>query len=991
MDLLRRCRRVGLAASQLLWLFAGGAVVTGAVVTTVVIIKNNASKAVNQAKNGFTGGLFTSLTPAGTIEWQLLFTKKPGASVYKVSGQFGDGMACSNVTGQYDPDSDRLNAGTFTPNSESLGLGTPIPLIAVGGHYDRGTDSFSVEPEGLAHAILPRDVNSPKPGEPMLEATVDIPSPQNAGELLQGTVHVRVRNVTDPTELRFSVDMDGGRGVRYISIDEDDSYDIDLKDLDPMTVPYGIASGEVPVEFQLDLTHASGNGVHISKTVKILGALGNVRPVQVRVACDQNISATSPFEATLYLTYRLQSDSDTDVRIIQKATIEPLGDPSAALALPDHEFIGHAAKTPLPAIDPGMNWKFTLEKEGTYRIRFEIGGDSVAVFHGEAILDISANSTPVKPGDPPAPKPKTKLQGGITVDPAKTKVNVPVKMSVNVLNADSDDELDVTATIKLLDDKGRVVSQRTKPYKLIKGKQRTGDHNVTVSKPGDYTLVLEITGDKIETLHGEAKFTVEDDASASPSDTGAPSPSPSLGATGDSGNFGLVAKVVGHVPGPQADPYGTWSGSIGESNISATFASTRADYDSHASLQATWSVPPPSIKAGEIIDLIVTASGSVSGKDHASPSIDAVWSSSGGEFVESKSAFAGVSQSGAIIGSGSGHYKFKAPQSGEFTLYSAQSGLAWGSGGAWHPCEYKYKMGSAPISGPAPTASPMPTPSPSATPGSGPDWGDGGMASGSIVPLTPDDPDDTAHIQAFIDPADLTVFAGETSKIVNVHISGYRHNTLDRVEVIFPQKTDNWASLPGQIVVGAGNGSYDPSNMGMPEHVDGYFFSARTTAPGGTFTIWIVVQQKGAGSVRIPLTVHVFGRPRPLGSVPAVSSPPPNPTASPTPPPVGHGGYFKPPVIGAISSFDGTWKTDMGLMVLTADVEGNVSGTFGEQGGTLSGKANGRKLTFSFKQGSSSGTGEMTISLDGNSVAGNYEIPDPQGATTMDFAGTRSK
>src|SRR6185295_12584233 len=98
-------------------------------------------------------------------------------------------------------------------------------------------------------------------------------------------------------------------------------------------------------------------------------------------------------------------------------------------------------------------------------------------------------------------------------------------------------------------------------------------------------------------------------------------------------------------------------------------------------------------------------------------------------------------------------------------------------------------------------------------------------------------------------------------RIVNVHIENFRTNTADRVEVIFPQKTDNWASLPGQIVVGGGNGSYDPANMGRPVHVDGYFFSARETAPGGDFEIEIIVQQKKAGFVRLKLPVHVVPKP----------------------------------------------------------------------------------------------------------------------------------
>jgi formylglycine-generating enzyme required for sulfatase activity len=62
-------------------------------------------------------------------------------------------------------------------------------------------------------------------------------------------------------------------------------------------------------------------------------------------------------------------------------------------------------------------------------------------------------------------------------------------------------------------------------------------------------------------------------------------------------------------------------------------------------------------------------------------------------------------------------------------------------------------------------------------------------------------------------------------------------------------------------VVGGGDGSYEPANMGRPVHADGYFFSARVTAPGGVCEIDILVQQNGAGFERLKLLVRVVPRP----------------------------------------------------------------------------------------------------------------------------------
>jgi len=74
--------------------------------------------------------------------------------------------------------------------------------------------------------------------------------------------------------------------------------------------------------------------------------------------------------------------------------------------------------------------------------------------------------------------------------------------------------------------------------------------------------------------------------------------------------------------------------------------------------------------------------------------------------------------------------------------------------------------------------------------------------------------------------------------------------------------------------VGGGDGSYDPANMGRPEHVDGYFFSARRTAPSGTTLINIIVRQKDCPEQHLTLTVNVRAVP---WTVPPNYQPPPPP------------------------------------------------------------------------------------------------------------------
>lgn len=239
---------------------------------------------------------------------------------------------------------------------------------------------------------------------------------------------------------------------------------------------------------------------------------------------------------------------------------------------------------------------------------------------------------------------------------------------------------------------------------------------------------------------------------------------------------------------------------------------------------------------------------------------------------------------------------------------------------------------------------------------------DFGKAS-SMTATGPADDEERFQIKARIEPSSITLRAGEPSQIVNIIISGFRTRTEDRVEVVFPQATDGWASLPNQIVVGAGNGSYWPPNMDRPEHTDGYFFSARQTAPGGTTTIRIIVRQRGAGQIEIPLTVTVIPK---SGRVPN----PNNPNKPTNPPKNDPGKTDYTSVAGSWNSPGHPWKQ------LVIQLDGNkFSATFADGKGKMTGTVSGKKVTFDIvDEEGTKGKGTLEMSDDGKGIEGSYRL-----------------
>ncbi len=816
----------------------------------------------------FQGGLHTSRTAQGTISWQLFFSQKQGAKSYTVTGQFGDGALAIAVNGRYDPTANILHASMFKPVTiaDAFGWELPMALIEVGGSWDAGVEpGFVVAAHGFAKEKLKRDPNSPEPGEPLLEIKLDIPSPQVMGTELKGTGRLRVCGVTKPVMMRFKLSIEEGLTVNrgeysgWLSLDEDSEHEFDLDQLVPTTIPV-VAGDHARVLMNVDTNFPV---VVVNEPVVAL-----TRPAQsisvVKVAASAGIAgvknvAIEGRPATFTLNYGLQLDRAVEARVEQHVSIEPFGDATEAIHLPKRDFITGASPNGVQITASEGTYRFEAPRAGRYRVRYSISGDDVIPYSGSVIFDVEPPLSAGAGGNESKPKPKIVLTGGVTVSPAKIKVGEKCQANISLTNPDKDEGVEVDCTLRLWKVAGwgtKEIGQKPKKYSIGKGETRKSEASLNLTEPGEYVLELLGAGDRIEIFRSEATIIVEE-KDPTPTNTGTVTPPANTTQTGGKGKFGLVKKQLGKIPPTTEGPHGTSSGGIGESSFNATYT-VKAPGEGSFSCQLGWVPPPAVLKAGDIIELKSRGSASANGRDVPNLGVDAAWGVGGSAAIIEKKGgtYSGKGGDGKFYPSSDCTYRVKIEEGGTITLTAFYYGVAWGTGSMEPPCIYTYQWEADPTAQ-AGTGTGTQT---GTKPGEPSENGEPGASS--LTWNVPDEPGSAHQIEAWLDPAEITLFAGEPSKIIHVHIRNYRRDTAeDRVEVLFPQKTDNWASLPGQIVVNGGDGSYWPPNMGTPEHVDGYFFSARRTAPGGTFTIWWIVRQKGAGAVRIPLTVKVIPKP----------------------------------------------------------------------------------------------------------------------------------
>lgn len=521
-----------------------------------------------------------------------------------------------------------------------------------------------------------------------------------------------------------------------------------------------------------------------------------------------------------------------------------------------------------------------------------------------------------------------------TADIGET-MRVQVKYSVS--NAD---EASVQQSVTIVGPSGKVEDTMESQHKLLKDTPRNTVLGVKAAKEGNYLIKIKVAAPNTAPWEATTIFNVKPPKKKTDGD-GAKKVDPNL-----NGSWGLVKKLVGHATPALETHYGTNKvGTVTENTLTLVDTPARPGVYTASNVSITWGNAPSTLKPGEIIEIGVSATASVSERDPMIMDITCWVGFLGGfENLEKTNAFIGHTPNG-FVGSSQGKFRAKVPpgNAGELHIWKGQTGIST-AGGNWYPCQYWYRWNAKPIDD-DPSKKPDPK---EAEP----------KITTTTVTVLEQDQEPEKKIKASLDKASLTLRAGEPSQIVDISISDFRTNTLDRVEVVLPQATDGWASLPGQIVAGGGgNGSYDPANMGRPVHTDGYLFSARSTAPSGKHLIDIIVRQKGAGQVKLVLEVTVIGR--------------------------------KPTTGEADKKKD--WNTawtrngdSFSPLILKVN-DGKVTGTMATNG-SLEGSFNGDTLEFTFIEGwtGKRGKGSFTMSKDKKLIFGTYAYDsDPSKKLTI--------
>ncbi len=177
----------------------------------------------------------------------------------------------------------------------------------------------------------------------------------------------------------------------------------------------------------------------------------------------------------------------------------------------------------------------------------------------------------------------------------------------------------------------------------------------------------------------------------------------------ETGKWGLVRKLEGKAPPAMETFYGTkLSASISEGHLSYTDTPAKPNVFTSADITMSWTSPKSELTPGETLEFKVTAEAKVSQKDANILNLTGWYRFDGFKIVEQKNAFVGHAANG-FVGNGEGVAKVIVPAGADNTdihIWQGQTGLSFGSGGIWYPCQYWYKWNAKPIDNKEPAKPP---------------------------------------------------------------------------------------------------------------------------------------------------------------------------------------------------------------------------------------------------------------------------------------------
>ncbi len=179
------------------------------------------------------------------------------------------------------------------------------------------------------------------------------------------------------------------------------------------------------------------------------------------------------------------------------------------------------------------------------------------------------------------------------------------------------------------------------------------------------------------------------------------------------GKWGRVRTLVGKAPPDLETHYGTrLAATISEGNLRYTDTPIKPNVYTSADIKLTWTNPKDELTPGDPLEFEVTAEAKVSEKDPNGLNLTGWFVFDGFKVVEQKNAWVGQSPNG-FVGTSKGVFKVIVPPGAEGKLlhiWQGQTGLGFGSGGIWYPCQYWYKWNAKPIDPKRPTEPPAKKP-----------------------------------------------------------------------------------------------------------------------------------------------------------------------------------------------------------------------------------------------------------------------------------------
>lgn len=872
--------------------------------------------------------------PSGGYEGGTTFRITGGESVYQFNVRFEDSANPEQMTAigrglAANPDSPAIEVrGTYFVKTRRLKAFGEIRgkedlfTITLDGTRANGADKFLIncKVKDVANGSEDQKVFYLLPGPEVAEgAHVEIallPNKAVPGQVITGVAMVEVSNSVGPTQLSLSGQVaftwSGGLQLRTsspnvvrVNFPGNGKHRVDLASLG-INFPAGAEDPRLVVKAKSSVELASQ-----SIRLEYDPPTGSIDIQMLSLLGPPSITLGETYSLAINYMARNRTGVPIDATLIERAWISKKGE----------------AKT---EITPPKSWSYKLEgratwrdkgpavfetrptSTGTYRLDYEISGEGVTTVNGFTEFEVlaKAGEVPLKKGD---------IRGTIKLDKSPIEIQEPSMLTLGY-TLSGRPYAEVKEVVEMIGPSGSVVASTSRTRTIEDGTQATKKWIVNATEAGTYRIRTKVTSDDATPFESETSLMVKKKDAVNGGNATKPPPKAE-------GTYGLVKKVEGNLP-DGVGPYGTFTGSIGEGFCNLLWTATR-DYQGTFTWEATYSKPPSVLKPGEIIELTCAASSSRTHENQPYIGAGARWYVEGAETLEGISAFAGMASDGKMYPASKGKTKFKVGSGGKIVLMANESQV-WGIGGNFNSCTYTYQWNAPPIEENSEASEKEVV-----------------NTRTGLTPLSPDDPEETNRLRAFFDKKVITLRAGEMGEIADLHISGFRTRTEDRVEVIFPDKTDSWSSLPGGIVVTGGNGSYWPPNMARPEHVDGYFFRARSNAPTSTQIVNVIVRQKKAGEVRLTLTVNIIGK----GS------------SNPTSPPIPSG-----------KTWTGVWSSNFDDLTLTQDGD-KVIGKFGAQAFKIEGTVKGNEFTFRVLDGTNLvGKATLTMSEDGSTFKGSMVL-----------------